>query len=404
MSDPVLVGMDAIRDARERLRGVLRATPTWASDHLTRLAGRPVLLKPEHLQRTGSFKIRGAYNTISRLPPGVPVVAASAGNHAQGVALAASLTGHPATVFMPSAAPLPKVEATRGYGAEVVREGESIEECMVAARAFAQGRGAVVVPPFDHRDVVAGQGTIGLEIAEEAPQAEVVVVPVGGGGLIAGIAAALRAVHPSIRVVGVEAEGADAVRRSLDAGRLTVLDRTSTIADGIALRSPSELTLAHIRAQVDEVVTVSDEEITRAMLILLERLKAVVEPAGAAGLAALMGGRVGGAGPAAVLLSGGNVDPLLLARLIEHGLAAAGRFLAIRVVLADHPGTLAELARVLAEMGLNMISVEHRRPGIRRALGEVEVLVTLETRDPEHREEISATLQERGFRVEPALD
>jgi threonine dehydratase len=275
---------------------------------------------------------------------------------------------------------------------------------MVAARAFAQGRGAVVVPPFDHRDVVAGQGTIGLEIAEEAPQAEVVVVPVGGGGLIAGIAAALRAVHPSIRVVGVEAEGADAVRRSLDAGRLTVLDRTSTIADGIALRSPSELTLAHIRAQVDEVVTVSDEEITRAMLILLERLKAVVEPAGAAGLAALMGGRVGGAGPAAVLLSGGNVDPLLLARLIEHGLAAAGRFLAIRVVLADHPGTLAELARVLAEMGLNMISVEHRRPGIRRALGEVEVLVTLETRDPEHREEISATLQERGFRVEPALD
>lgn len=403
-SDPALVGIDAIRDAERILRPILRATPAHVSDPLSHLAGRPVWVKPENLQRAGSFKIRGAYVAISRLPPGVPVVAASAGNHAQGVALAASLTGHPATVFMPVGAPLPKVQATRGYGAEVLREGASIEECMMGARAFAAERGAVFVPPFDHPDVIAGQGTVGAEIAREAPDAEVVVVPVGGGGLVSGIAAALRALRPSVRIVGVEAEGADSVRRSLDAGHVVALDGTSTIADGIALRAPCALTLAHIRAQVDEVVTVSDEEISQAMLLLVERQKAVVEPAGAVALAALMAGRVAGQGPAVLVLSGGNVDPLLLARLIEHGMAAAGRFLSLRVVLTDRPGALAQLAVALADLALNVISVEHLRPGIRRALGEVEVLVTLETRDPDHRAEIAMFLRDRGFQVESAVN
>ncbi|MEW6581508.1 MAG: threonine ammonia-lyase [Actinomycetota bacterium] len=396
-----LVGLDAIREARARVAAVIRPTPAFGSEHLSRLAGRPVLLKPEHLQRTGSFKVRGAVNAISRLPPGVEVAAASAGNHAQGVALAAALTGHRATVFMPAAAALPKAQATRDYGAEVVRVGEGIEECLAAAAAWAQERGAVLVPPFDHPDVIAGQGTIGVELAEEAPRAHTVVVPVGGGGLVAGVAAALAALRPGVRVVGVEAAGADAVRRSLDAGRLVTLDAVSTIADGIALRCPSELTLAHIRAFVDDVVVVTDEEISQAMLMLLERLKAVVEPAGAAAVAALMAGRVAGTGPAVAVLSGGNVDPLLLARLIEHGLAAAGRFLVLRAVLPDHPGALAALAGALAAMGHNVLSVEHRRPGVHRALGEVEVVVTLETRDPEHRDEVVAALAADGFRVEP---
>lgn len=399
MSPQRLVGIEEIRAARERLRPVLRPTPTYASDHLERMLGRPVRLKPEHLQRTGSFKIRGAYALISRLPPGVPVVAASAGNHAQGVALAASLTGRRATVVMPAAAPLPKVQATRAYGAEVVREGEGIEECLALAERLATRTGAVLVPPFDHADVIAGQGTIGLELAEEAPDAEVVVVPVGGGGLVAGIAAALAAVRPDVRVVGVEAEGADAVRRSVAAGRVERIERATTIADGIAVRAPSELTLAHVLAHVDEVVAVADEEIARAMLVLLERLKAVVEPAGAAALAALLSGAVPGSGPAVAVLSGGNVDPLLLIRLIEHGLAVEGRYVALSVDLPDHPGTLASLAAALARQGLNVVSVEHRRPAVGRPVGEVQVVVTVETRDPEHHGEIARALAADGFRV-----
>ncbi|HEX9530958.1 MAG TPA: threonine ammonia-lyase [Acidimicrobiales bacterium] len=395
-----MITLREITEARGRLRPVIRPTPVVPSDALGRLTGRPVLLKPEHVQRTGSFKVRGAYNFVSRLEAGTPVVAASAGNHAQGVALAAGLTGRRAVIFMPAAAPLPKVEATRSYGAEVHLEGEAVDDCMRLAADHAAATGAVYVPPFDDPLVIAGQGTIGLELAEEAPGMAVALVPVGGGGLIAGVATALAHTARSVRVVGVQAAGADAVVQSLRAQHRVTLPRVGTMADGIAVSAPSELTLAHIRAYVDDVVTVTDEEISQAVLLLIERTKAVVEPAGAVGVAALLAGKVAAPGPAVAVLSGGNVDPLLLTRLIDHGLSAAGRYLLLRIVLPDHPGALASLTGGVARMGLNVLSVEHRRAGARVGVDEVEVFLTLETRDPAHRESVAASLAEAGFRVE----
>ena len=395
--------MIALRDieiARDRVAGIIRRTPVDHSDSLSRIAGRPVVLKPEHQQRTGSYKIRGAYNCVSRLDDGVEVVAASAGNHAQGVALAASLTGKRATIFMPANVALPKMEATRSYGA-TVRIGEQlVDDCIVAALSYAEEHGAVYVPPFDDPLIVAGQGTVGLELSEEAPEAEVVVVPIGGGGLISGVATALAHTRRATRVIGVEAEGAAAMRASLDAGRVVAIERVETMADGIAIRSPSELTLAHVQAYVDDVVTVTEEEISRAMLLLLERAKAVVEPAGAAALAAILAGKIRGSGMAAAILSGGNVDPLLLIRLIDHGLSAAGRYLLLRIVLTDHPGALAGLTGEVAHMGLNVLEVEHHRAGLRLGVDEVEVLLTLETRDPDHRNEVVSALRDKGYRVE----
>jgi threonine dehydratase len=402
MSD--LVTLDDVVDAAQRLAaaGVLRPTPVDRSDNLTRLTGRTVFLKPEHLQRTGSFKIRGAYNHISRLPPGQEVVAASAGNHAQGVALAAALTDRKATIFMPANAPLPKVEATRGYGAEIQLGDETVDDCIGLARRAAEERGAAFVPPFDDPHVIAGQGTAGLELAEEARDAEVAVVAIGGGGLIAGIAAALAARRPGVRVVGVEAEGAASMLASLRAGRPVALPRMRTMADGIAVKSPSALTLAHAQAFVDEVVTVTEEEISQALVLLLERAKAVVEPSGAASLAALLAGKVGGKGAAAVVLGGGNVDPLLLTKLIDHGLSAAGRYLALRVLIDDRPGMLARLTAEVARLGLNVLAVEHHRTGVDIPLATVEVHLTLETRNAMHSDEIVADLRRAGFDAQPA--
>ncbi len=396
-----MIGPADIEAARARVAGVLRPTPVDRSDSLSRLAGRPVLLKPEHLQRTGSFKIRGAYNFLAVLDPAVAeVVAGSAGNHAQGVALAASLTGRRATVFMPVGASLPKVEATRGYGADVRLTGDSVDDCIAAARDHAATTGAVFVPPFDDLLVIAGQGTIGLEIAEEAPEASTVVVPVGGGGLISGIAAALAAVRPGTRVVGVEAAGAAGMRAALDAGRCVQVPVLSTMADGIAVKSASELTLEHVRAFVDDVVSVTEEEISGAVLLLLERAKAVVEPSGAVALAAVLNGSVGGDGPVVAVLSGGNVDPQLLIKLIDHGLSASGRYLILRIVLPDHPGALAALTSDVARLGLNVLDVEHHRAGVDLALDEVEVMLTLQTRDAEHRHLVVLALAGAGYRVE----
>jgi threonine dehydratase len=395
-----VITLQDIEDARARVASVVRPTPVIGSDSLSRLAGRPVLLKPEFRQRTGSFKIRGAYNRISRLAPGGHVVAASAGNHAQGVALAASLTGQRSTIFMPVNAPLPKVEATRNYGAEVRLEGRVVDECLAAAKAYAAECGAVFVPPFDDPLIVAGQGTVGLEVADEAPEADVVVVPIGGGGLISGIATALAHTRRGCRVVGVEAAGATPMLAAMSAGRPVALDSIGTMADGIAVKAVSELTLAHVQAFVDDVVTVDDEQISQALLLLLERAKGVVEPAGAVAVAALLCGKVGGTGPAVAVVSGGNVDPLLLTKLIDHGLSAAGRFLRLRIILNDHPGALATVTAAVAELGLNVLDVEHHRSGVRLAVDEVEVLLTLETRDPEHREEVVAAIRDLGFRVE----
>ena len=396
-----LVTLADVRAARERVAPVLRATPVDRSDTLSRLAGRPVLLKLEQRQRAGSFKIRGAYNRISRLPAGVGVVAGSAGNHAQGVALAASLTGRRSTIFMPASASLPKVDATSGYGATVRLGGETVDDCIAAARAFAEECGAVFVPPFDDPLIIAGQGTIALELVEQAPEAQTVVVPVGGGGLIAGVAAALAALRPRVRVIGVEAAGAASMRASVESGQCVRLPRVETMADGIAVKSPSPLTLAHVRAHVEDLVTVTEEEISQAVVVLLERAKAVVEPSGAVTLAAVLAGKVGGSGPVLAVLSGGNVDPLLLARLIDHGLSAAGRYVALRVILDDRPGALAALTAELARLGLNVLSVEHHRSGIDLEVDKVEVRLTLETRNSIHVEEVVGDLRQLGFEVDP---
>ncbi len=377
---------------------MVRATPVDRSDSLTRMTGRPVLIKPEHLQRTGSFKIRGAYNFMFGVPEGGEVVAGSAGNHAQGVALAAQLTGRHARVFMPEQAALPKLAATRDYGAEVVPVAGGVEQCIAAAREYAAAHGATFVPPFDDPAIIAGQGTVGLEIAREAPDAEVVLVPAGGGGLLAGVAAALAAEKPGVRVVGVQAEGAASMRRSLEAGAIVEVDPV-TMADGVALRRPSDLTFALTRQFVDEIITVTEEEISRAMLVLLERAKAVVEPSGALGVAALMAGKVTGTGPAVAVLSGGNVDPMLLSRLIMHGMQAAHRFTAMRVVIDDRPGALHHLTGAIARLGVNVLTIEHHRQGIDLPVAAVEVLVTLETRDAAHCEEVVTTLRAEGYRV-----
>ena len=398
-----LVTYDAVLAARERVRSVLRPTPVDHSETLSRLAGRSVLIKPEYRQRTGSFKIRGAFNRIDQLPPGQSVVAGSAGNHAQGVALAAALTGRAATIFMPAGAALPKVEATRAYGADVRLEGEMVDDCIEAAQRFAAATGAAYVPPFDDPEVIAGQGTLGLELMEEAPEAEAIVVPVGGGGLLAGVAAAVGqapsgGVRP--RVIGVEAAGAPTLTAALAAGRPVTLDGVATMADGIAVARCSPLTLAHAQRFVDSVVTVDEEEISRAMVLAVERAKAVVEPAGAASLAAIMADRIPGSSPVVAVLSGGNVDPLLLTKMIEHGLSAAGRYLTLRVVMPDRVGALAGLTSELARLRLNVLDVEHHRSGLPLAVSEVEVQVTVETRDRAHHEEVVRALKAAGYQVD----
>lgn len=398
-----LVQPDEVFRAVQRLAGVLRATPAAPSSPLSKLTGRKVYAKPEHFQRTGSFKIRGAYNKIAEIAEkgaAEEVVAASAGNHAQGVALAASLSGLRSVVFMPEGASLPKVEATRGYGADVRLEPGNVDDAIAAAKSYATTTGAYYVPPFDDPLVIAGQATVGVEIAEQVPDAAVVVVPVGGGGLLAGVATGLRAAGSRARVVGVEAAGAQAMLAALKKGEPVELEAVDTMADGIAVRRVSELTLSHCQALVDAVVTVDEEQISKAVLLLLERCKWVVEPAGAVALAALLAGTVPGDDPVVLVVSGGNVDPLLLTRLVEHGLTAAGRYLTLRVVLQDRPGALARLASALGELGLNLLTVEHRRSGAQVGVREVEVVLTLETRDPAHRDTIAPALRERGFRVE----
>jgi threonine dehydratase len=406
MSDPAgdaasLLTLAEIEAAREVVAGVARVTPIHESPGLSRLAGRPVLLKCEHLQRTGSFKIRGAYHHLATLPPeelAHGVVAASAGNHAQGVALAASLLGIRCVVFMPEGASLPKVQATREYGAEVRLVGATLDDSLAAARAYA-AEGAHFVPPFDDRAVMAGQATLGLELDEQTPPGTTFVVSVGGGGLAGGIAAALAHRRPGARVVGVEAEGAQPMREALHHGEPVTVGRLDTMADGIRVGCVSDLTLAHAAAHLADVVTVSEDALARAVLLLLERAKAVVEPAGAATLAAVLDGTVGGepGEPVCAVLSGGNVDPILLGRIIRHGLTAAGRYVVLRVVIDDVPGSLARLLETVAQMGLNVLEVEHHREGARLAVDEVAVRLTLETRDPEHRDTVIARMSRRGY-------
>jgi threonine dehydratase len=397
-----LISLDDVIAARARLEGIAQLTPIETSRAVSDRVGFRTLFKCEHLQRTGSFKIRGAYNRISQLSEeqrAHGVVCASAGNHAQGVALSASLLGVRSTVFMPAAAPLPKVEATRTYGAEVVLTGETFDDAFEASQKWAAENEAVFVHPFDHPDVIAGQGTIGLELLEQVPDVGSIVVPIGGGGLISGVATAVKAVKPDVRIVGVQAAGAASLPASLAAGEPVPLSDVSTIADGIAVKSPGPLTLAHCSAYVDEIVTVTEEEIARSVLLLVERAKQVVEPSGAAGLAAVLGGHGLFIEPAVVLLCGGNVDPLLLMRIIQSGMFEEGRYLVMRTRVIDRPGELAALMGVLAGAGANIIAVEHHRLGTRLGVQEVEVGLEIETRGPQHIRDVIETLRQHNYPV-----
>jgi threonine dehydratase len=344
-----------IEDAAATLSGVIRRTPMDESLHLTDLLGVPVALKLENLQRTGSFKIRGAAYRLSRLTEDERargVVAASAGNHAQGVALAARELGIPATIFMPLGVPVPKLLATRGYGADVILEGATVETPLRLAAEFAERTGAVLIHPFDHGDIITGQGTLGLELMDDMPDLDTVIIGIGGGGLLSGVAAAVKAraaaVGRTVRVIGVQAENSAAYPASLAAGRPLEVATRATIADGIAVARPGDLPFEIISELVDEVVTVSEDDIARALLVLLERAKQVVEPAGAVGVAAILAGKVTAHGPTACVLSGGNIDPLLLQRVVAHGLSASGRYMTMRIPLPDRPGQLARVSELLA--------------------------------------------------------
>ena len=375
-----------IQDARARLEGVAQLTPIHYSETFTRRVGRTVLLKAENLQRTGSFKIRGAYNKISRLGEAeraAGVVAASAGNHGQAVAWAARELGVEASVFMPQDAPMAKIDATRNYGAHVELSGAIFDDCLAGALAHAEATGATFVHPFEDPVVIAGQGTIGLELVEQVPDAETVVIPIGGGGLAAGISLALRALKPSLRLVGVQAGKSG-----------------YTIADGIHVKQPGELTMSILGETLDDIVDVDDDEISEAIVLLVERAKLVVEGAGAATVAAVLTGKAGGSGTVVPVVSGGNIDPTLLIAVMRHGLTLASRYLVLRTRVPDRPGELLKLLQLVAEQRVNVQSVEHHREGMAISVAETEVELTLVTRDEEHCLELVAELERRGYPVE----
>jgi threonine dehydratase len=375
-----------IREARERLAGVARETPVYSSETFSRIAGRDVWLKAENLQRTGAFKVRGAVNRLATLTESereAGVVAASAGNHGQAVAWAARQAGVRARIYVPQDAPMSKVEACRTYGAETVMVGERFEDAMAAARADVEERGATFIHPFEDPTVIAGQGTIGLELAEQVADAETVVIPVGGGGLAAGIAIAIRELRPDIRLVGVQA-GLSGF----------------TIADGIFVKQPGELTMSILDDALEDMVEVDDEAISEAIVLLLERSKLVVEGAGAVGVAALLGGKVAGTGPVAIVLSGGNIDPTLLISVVRHGLTLDGRYLVLRTRIADRPGELVKLLELIAQERGNVVSVEHHREGMDVPVAQTEVELTLITRDQEHVAVLLAAMKSWGYEVE----
>ncbi|HTA01109.1 MAG TPA: threonine ammonia-lyase [Streptosporangiaceae bacterium] len=386
--------------ARATLQPIIRQTPLLESSALSGLAGGPVYLKCENLQRGGSFKVRGAYVRIARLSAAERargVVAASAGNHAQGVALAAAALGTRATVVMPAAAPLPKVAATRSYGADVVLHGANVEDALAMARDLAEETGSIFIHPFDHPDVIAGQGTVGLEIAEQCPEVRTIVLPAGGGGLASGVAVAASAVLPDVHLVGVQAEAVAPLPASVAAGYPVSVTPSATMADGIAVARPGELTVALLAGLGTSIVTVTEENLSRGLLLCLERAKQVVEPAGAAGVAAILEHPALFAPPVVIVLSGGNIDPLLLSKVLRHGLSAAGRFLAFRCKLPDKPGALATLLMELAALGANVLDVVHERVTADLRVDEAEVNLHLETRGPEHTDSVISQLRKAGY-------
>ena len=375
-----------IQEARERLRGIAEETPIYLSETFSRRVGREVRLKAENLQRTGAFKVRGAVNKLTTLSPeerAAGVVAASAGNHGQAVAWAARQLGIRATIFVPVTAPMAKVEACRNYGAATEMAGEDFEDALDAAIAHVDETGGTFIHPYEDQLVVAGQGTIGLELLDQEPDVGTVLIPIGGGGLALGIATALRALKPEVRIVGVRA-GVDGY----------------TIADGIAVKVPSDFTMPLLEDLLDDIVAVTDEQISEAIVLLLERAKLVVEGAGAVGVAALLAGKDGGTGTAVPILSGGNIDPTMLISVMSHGLSVAGRYLVMRTQIPDRPGELMKLLSLVAEERGNLISVEHHREGIDLPVTATEVELTIVTRDEEHCRQLLAAMDERGYPVQ----
>ncbi|WP_433876367.1 threonine ammonia-lyase [Sinomonas atrocyanea] len=402
------VTLDDVLSAQELLEGIIAKTPIETSRALGAQVGTEVYFKCENLQRAGSFKVRGAYVRMARLSGeerARGVVAASAGNHAQGVAVAAKRLGIRARIYMPLGVALPKLQATRSHGAEVVLHGHNVDEALAEAKRYADETGAVFVHPFDNPDVVAGQGTLGLEILEQVPDVDTILMGVGGGGLLAGVAVAVKAkakeLGRDIKVIGVQAENAAAYPPSLAADALVPLQSTATMADGIAVGLPGQLPFSIIRELVDDFVTVSEESLARALVFLLERAKLVVEPAGAVGVAALMDGKLAELGinakKTAVILSGGNIDPMLMLKVIQRGLAAAGRFFTVRMMLDDRPGSLATISRIIAENDANVTGVDHTRVGGSISMGDVAITIDMETRGHEHCEQVLRALRAEGF-------
>ena len=391
MATATAPGLPEIERARERLDGVARVTPLYPTETFSRLAERPVYLKAENLQRTGSFKVRGAYVKLTSLEPerlAAGVIASSAGNHGQAVAWAARELGAPARVFMPQDSAMAKVDATRSYGAEVELVGSTFEETLEEALAYVANTEGTFIHPYEDTQIISGQGTIGLEIAEQLDELETVVIPIGGGGLASGISLALRAVRPGLRIVGVQAAGT----RPGGSGY--------TIADGIAVKEPGELTMGILGETLDDIVFVEDEQIAEAIVLLAERTKFVVEGAGAVGVAAILGGLVGGSGSVLALLSGGNIDASLMVQVMRRGLALSGRYLLLRTRVLDRPGELAQLLALLAGERVNVVDVAHQREAAGIPVGYTGVELTLLTRDPEHEEQLLAQLREWGYPVE----
>jgi threonine dehydratase len=399
-----MVTLEDVRAARQRIADHVYLSPCARSETLSRLTGTQAFLKLENLQMTGAYKERGALNKLLVMAPqdrARGLVAASAGNHAQAVAYHAGRLGITAAIVMPEGTPLLKVANTRGHGARVVLSGSNYDESYAEARRLEQAEGLTFVHPFDDPAVIAGQGTVGLELLEQVPDLEAVLVPVGGGGLISGLAVALKTAAPQVRVVGVEAELLPSMLASIEEGRPVTVEAASTLADGIAVKRPGELTFAHVQRWVDEIVTVSEEEIASAILYLLEREKTVVEGAGAVGVAALLNRKVHGLEGRRVVsvISGGNIDVNVVARVIERGLVREGRLVRINVHLQDRPGQLAKVSAVIATHRANVIEVHHTRAFSHR-FGDTTLQLTLETRGPDHVEEILRALRERGYQVE----
>jgi threonine dehydratase len=396
------VTYEMIKEAEKVIKDVVHHPPLQFSQTYTDICGQLIYLKPENLQKTGSYKIRGAYNKLRTLTPEERqkgVLTASAGNHAQGLALAARMTGIKATVFMPKNAPLAKVEATKGYGATVISTGNNFDETTSQALAWQKEHGALFISPFNDDYIIAGQGTIGFEILEELPDVDTIVVPVGGGGVISGIAIAVKTTNPSVKVIGVQASGSPALYDSFHKGHLSPVKSSDTIADGINIKEPVERTFNIIRKYIDDIVTVDDEEISEAMLYLLERSKLVVEPSGAVGVAAMLSKKIKAAGPTVVLLSGGNVDIKMIDNIVQRGLVKTGRYLKFITMISDSPGGLYKLLGLLYEAGASIINIEHDRLRSNLKIGQTEVEVSIETKNREHNEQIISELSKSGYQV-----